>query len=57
MVQRDISQANNLEKLAREAKQLALEKRKQDGNPTIVSLLKRESSGLDQMTNQSSQKL
>ena len=54
MVQRDISPNDNLEKLTREAQQLASEKKKTKiGNSTTFGLIQRKSSGLGQITIQS----
>ena len=50
MAQRDISPNDNLEKLAREAQQLTLKRKGKSRNSRIVGLIKRESSGLHQIT-------
>lgn len=50
MVQRDISLTDNLEKLPREASFCLQEKKNKTGNPTIVGLIKRESSVSDPIT-------
>lgn len=59
MVQRDASSNDNVEKLAKEAQQLISEKEKKKiiGNSVVVGLMKRESSGLDQMMTRSYQRL
>lgn len=58
MVQRDASSNDNVEKLAKEAQQLISEKEKKIiGNSVVVGLMKRESSGLDQMMTRSYQRL
>lgn len=60
MVQTDASSNDNMEKLAKEAQQLISEKEKKKkniGNSVIVVLMKRESSGLNQVMTQSYQRL
>lgn len=60
MVQTDASSNDNMEKLAKEAQQLISEKetkKKNIGNSVIVVLMKRESSGLNQVMTQSYQRL
>ena len=57
MVQRDISPNDNLEKLAREAQQLTLKRKGKIRNSRIVGLIKRESSGSDQIITQSYKRL
>ena len=60
MVQTDTSSNDNMEKLAKEAQQLISEKEKKKkniGNSVIVVLMKRESSGLNQVMTQSYQRL
>ena len=53
MVQRHIFSNDNLEKLATEAQQLTSEREKQDWKSNNCWLIKRERSGLDQITTQS----
>ena len=57
MVQKDVPPNDNLDRLARDTQQLALEKENNIGTLVTVGLVKRKSSGLDQMMIQSSQRL